>query len=316
MRMLAESPQEAYDNLLLAIVLRQRFIKRIASGTPIWNALRPGKEALEERIVQALDRKDREAEDQATLDYMRCDVWEWWQAFGPRDLLADHYRRTLRRGEGFDTLEDQPSVTDAVTIAEAMLVDLPNTRHFDAEAESEAVSSVLAMPWLAVVGAPRDGKLHAFMERAPVNRVYFDALVHLEAQGRGNGGPTSRSLAHARVRAVVGKGRPSRKPLAVGRPVNPATILRDLQVQFVILLLRELVGIKPRGNPSGLCVVSKATEGWGEQQLPIDTLNRIWDVVPWKTEAFWSRMQKQAKAIEKRTGPHLSVIVQEISGQE
>ena len=49
---------------------------------------------------------------------------------------------------------------------------------------------------------------------------------------------------------------PDRKPIPPHRPVTPARLVRDVDIQLTIAVL-DRVGIKPRGTPSGCDIVAE-----------------------------------------------------------
>ena len=102
-----------------------------------------------------------------------------------------------------------------------------------------------------------------------------------------------------RAKAAGGRRRRlARRSVPSHRPVNPAYLLRDVQIQFTIEILRR-VGVMPRGNYfSGCCIVSEALElSEGNVSLSGDRVRRIWD------RPFTPEFRKHSKAIATRTGP-------------
>ena len=79
------------------------------------------------------------------------------------------------------------------------------------------------------------------------------------------------------------------------RPVNPAKVLRDFQIQFTIEVLRR-VGIPPRGSVSGCLIASEALGCRGPSE---ETVKRIWREYK---GSFALVMRKYWKATAKRAG--------------
>ena len=115
--------------------------------------------------------------------------------------------------------------------------------------------------------------------------------------GRGEG--ISRPLLGWRQEVVSGcRRRPARKPIQSHRPVNPAKLLHDVQIQFAIEILRR-VGVPPTGSPvsvSGCLIVSEALGRLGPSE---ETVKRIWREYK---GPFALVMRKYWKATAERAG--------------
>lgn len=84
------------------------------------------------------------------------------------------------------------------------------------------------------------------------------------------------------------------KPRPSHRPVNPAHLLRNVQILFTIAVL-QVVGVKPRARDvSGCHIVSEAA------CIPEDTVITVWKQ---RNKPFASQMRKHWKAIAERNGP-------------
>ncbi len=100
---------------------------------------------------------------------------------------------------------------------------------------------------------------------------------------------------------------PDRKPIPPHRPVTPARLVRDVDIQLTIAVL-DRVGIKPRGTPSGCNIVAEVigqiAEASGNKKIPHSegTIRRIWDERAGK-EPFKPQLLEQMKAIAERNGP-------------
>ena len=162
-----------------------------------------------------------------------------------------------------------------------LLADVPATGQLDAEWESAVVSEVLATLLLPPIGVHSPSGLREYIERSEASRAYFDALGRICEELHNRGKAIPRPLAGWRAQVAGGRRRrPARMPVPPHRPVKPAHLLRNLQIQFTLELLRR-VGVRPRGSPvSGCHIVSKALK------LSEDTV-----------------MRKHWKAIATRTGP-------------
>ena len=243
MRLLPEQIAELDPNLEWVIVLRLQLIEEIACGQQASANGGPGREAATKRIDWAVERRERKAEEEAIEDYMRVEVREWWEVFRERQLLTDLYRRGARRRAECGSLDSRrlPSHPEGIRIAKRLLAKVPRSNRFGPEWESEALSEVLAALLLPPIGVPSPGKLREYMERSEVSRAYFDALERLYEKQHNRGETMPRPLFKWQ-HAPGGRHRrrPARRPLPRHRPLNLAYLLRDLQIQFTIELLRRL----------------------------------------------------------------------------
>ena len=136
--------------------------------------------------------------------------------------------------------------------------------------------------------------LQEYIERSEESRAYFDALVRYCEELESRGEKIPRPAAGFQQSVASGRRyRPAMKPRKSHRPTNPAFLLRNVQVQYVIRILRD-VGVKPMGNVSGCRIVSEATG------IPEDTVIKIWKG---RNKPFSYQMNKYWKAIDGRHGP-------------
>ena len=299
MRLIPENDGELDPNLRWGVEMRLRLIEEVVCDPHVSWTDAPGKEKAMERILVAWERRDRKAEEEAFEDYMRAEVREWWQVFPERRLLANLYRRAARRKarRGSRDSRRTPHRKEGLRVARAMLSDIPNVGRLDREWESTAVSIVLAAP--PPMGVFSSGVLPEYIKRAEASRVYFDAVGRIEEQAKSRNEDLPLPLAKYRPQATRRrKERPAKNPLRRGRPLNPAILRRDMQVQFTIELL-DRVGVSPWGYPlSGCSVVSEALGC----RFPEQTVEDIWKRCLWK-KSFVPVRQKHSDAISKRTGP-------------
>ena len=264
-----------------------------ASGTGA-----PGREESFKGLLRSLAR-DLTVDEKALEDYMRAEVREWLQGFPERQLLTALYGRAARREarRGSPDGRRRPSHQEGLRIARALLADVPDTGQFDSEWESAAVPTVLAALWLPPISVRSTDKLREYIERSEASRVYFDALKHIFEELDNGNQAISRPLATWQAQAASGRRRrPNRISRPANRPVDLATLLRDFQIQFTILILLR-IGVQPRGNPvSGCRIVSEALT------LSEHTVERIRKERIWR-RSFGLQMQKHSKAIAMRTGP-------------
>ena len=143
MRFRPQSVDELDPNIRWGIKMRLRLIEEVVFGPHVSWFCAPGKDEAMKRIMRALARGDRKAED-----YMRADLMEWWRIFPEQQLLKDLYGRAARRRErrGSRDSRRRPDPEEGLRVAKAMLADIPDVGRLDREWESAAVSAVLAAP--------------------------------------------------------------------------------------------------------------------------------------------------------------------------
>ena len=288
------------------IELRLQLIEEAACGPQDSGTGAPGMEEGRERISRSLGR-DWKADEQAIVDYMRAEVRKWWRDFPEQRLLTDLYKRAALRRAGCGTRYSRrrPCHSEGLRVASGLLADVPKPGPLDAERESAAVSEVLATLLSPPIGVSSPGALREYIERSEASRACFDALerIYEELHNRGKRIPSPLYGWRAQV-AGGRRRRPARMPVPPHRPVKPAHLLRDLQIQFTIELLRR-VGVRPRGSPvSGCRIVAEALkllEGTEDTEDREDTVVRIWKEGIWK-RPFEDVMRKHSKAIATRTG--------------
>ena len=300
MRLIPESGDELDPNLRWGVEMRLRLIEEVVCGTQVSWIDAPGKNKALERIQRAWERSDVRAEEEAFEDYMRAELREWVSQFPERQLFRLLYQRAARRRKQCGTMDSRrtPSRTEGLRVASAMLADIPKVGRLDREWESTAVSLVLASP--PPLGVFSVGELPEYIKRAEDSRVYFDAvgrLDEIEEKAKSRGEDIPLPLKKFRPRSFrQGQKRPVRNPLQRGRPLNPAILRRDMQIQFTIEILFR-VGIPPWGRDvSGIGIVSEALG------IPEGTVERIWKQCLWR-QCFVPVMKQHSKAIADRTGP-------------
>ena len=285
---------------LLAIVqrlasVRLEQIEEVALGSLESGAGAPDMEEAIEAILRIMEGRGGEAERKTVEDCMRAQAMEWWQDFPEAQLLTYLYQRdALRRKKGGPPdSKRRPSHLEGLCIARTMLAGLPDTSRLDSEWEFESVSKVLAVLFFHPIGAPSPKRLQEYIERSPSNRVHYDALKRIEKELDKLSKATPLRLSRWSLGAADGlPQRPPGRNVPPHRPANPATLMRDVQIEVTIGLL-ERVGIRPYGTAvSGCRIVAEALE----PELSEETVKRIWEM------AFTAAVRKYSEAIAKRAG--------------
>ena len=284
------------------VIVRLNQIEAVALGSLESGNDAPGMEEAMEAILRIFEGRPGEAERELVEAYMRAVAMEWWRGFPARLLLTELYERTARRKAGCGSADGRrrPGHCKGLQIAKLMLADIPDTSRLDAEWESEAVSKVLAALVLPPVGAASPETVQRYVDLSRSSRVYYDAIKLIEKEIDNLGEAMTRQLSRSTGRRPQ---RPAGRNLPNERPANPATLLRDIQVQVTIGLLQR-VGIKPRGTfVSGCRIVSEALLGLVDcglvpeaSALSEDTVKRVWG------KHFTPEVHKYSKAIAERTG--------------
>ena len=190
-----------------------------------------------------------------------------------------------------------------------MLAKIANAARLDFEWESKVVSITLADQWVFLDGKRRPAELQDYIDRSRSSRTHFDALWHIVEKFHNRGEPIpARSPGGGRRLPAGACRRPARKPAPPHRPITSAQPVRDVEMQFVIEVLRR-VGIPPMGTPvSGCRIVSEALKqiavatGRTELALSEETVARVWKARVWE-KPFEPVLRKHSKAIAERTGP-------------
>ena len=254
MRLIPESAAEFGSNIRWSMEKLFRLIKELPPHPRVSSTGAPGVEEAMERIERAVERRDREAEDEAIEDCMRAQVSELLQGFPQLQRLTHLLERTARREEGRGSPDSRrrPSRSEILELARALLADIGDTKRLDSEWESESVSIVLGDLRLPPIGAPSPETLQEYIELSGDSRVHFDALEHMYEVLDNRGQAMPRQLREWRQGAGGGRGRPAKKRAPPQRPVTLATLLRNLQIQVTIEILR-MVGVPPSGTDVSGC---------------------------------------------------------------
>ena len=272
----------------------------------------PGLDESAKLIRLAVVRKDRKAEDEAILARMRVEVSELWQDFQELTLLGELLRRAALREESCSSPGSTapPSCREALRLARALVADIPGRSlrahardedRFGLEWESAAVSTVLADQFLRE-GSRKD--LEKYIKLSKSNPNYFNALGLVWDEFTLRGKTIPNKLSRWKEGVDVGKRRyPRRRPIPGHRPATTTKLLSDLDIQFIIEILRR-TGIQPEADgASGLLILAKVLRASKDpaHRLTYETLRRIWQ------QRLWGKSPKAVpryqEAIAKRHGP-------------
>ena len=133
MRLLPEKPP-SWTPTPVGIATRLLLIEDVVLGHPFSGTGAPSMEEAGQRMRRAVARRDRKAEDEAIVDYMRAEIRDWLQDFPARRLLTDLYQRSARRtvATGSRDSRRRPSYEEGLRVAGGLLADIPDTGPLDA----------------------------------------------------------------------------------------------------------------------------------------------------------------------------------------
>ena len=298
MRLLSTGVAELARNVRWLIEKRLQVIEELASDPRA--TANPGLSEREAhgRLHRAEELGDRKAEDEAIVDLIRAQMWQWWPDLPERQLLVDLYRRAAQRNarRGSADSRRRPTHTEGLRVAKAFLAGVQGRSGLDPYRESLAVTETLVRHFLAPLGQCRPCDLKEYIECSDDSRAYFDALIDISdiLVSKREGFPLRLAFWWAEI-ASCRRFRPPLKPLPPNRPVNSAHLVRDVQICFTIEILRR-VGIAPRGSlVSGCSIVAEAL-GISE-----DAVESIWKGRIWEKSAE-PVLRKHLDAVSERTG--------------
>ena len=98
MRLLPEGIAELDPNIRWDIATRLQLIEDVVLGPQDSGIGTPTMEEATDRMRRAVEARDKKAEDEAIMDYMRAEVMAWLQDFPERQLLTDLYQRAAGGG--------------------------------------------------------------------------------------------------------------------------------------------------------------------------------------------------------------------------
>ena len=268
-------------------------IEEAARGTLASETGGPSEEVAIECLLRIFEGRYEEADRETIEAYMRARTWKWWQDFPERRLLTDMVRRADRRKKkiGSEDSRRRPSHSEGFRIARQMLAGIPDKISLDSKSEYEDVSKLLSAFLSPPLGEPSPERLQSYIELSKSIPVYHNALrrhyAELDSPPKIIFRPALRWQRKAAGRTRL---RRAKRKVPPHRPANPALLLRNLQIQFVIGLLERL-RVPPRGKyVSGCRIVGKVIG------LHEDSVKGIWEM------RFTAAMRKHSKAVAERTG--------------
>ena len=299
MRSRPQSPGESGANLSWGIELQLQLMEEVVLGPDDSRVGAPGKEEAWERVLEALERGDKKAEEEASKAYARAEVWEWWKAFREKRLLRDLFELSARRSKARGSRRKRkkirrPTYCEGRRIARAMLADIPDAHRLNRDWESTILSAFLAAP--PPLGAFSPDQLPEYIKRSEESRAYFDAVERIEEEAKNRNEDISRPPANDRQQAARRhRKRPAMNPLERGRPLNPVKLIRNAQIQFTLEVLKR-IGIAPQGTRLSGCLIVSEVLG-----MQVKTVEDIWKEPLQKT--FVDELLRHSKALADRTGP-------------
>ena len=298
MRLLSTGVAELARNARWLIEKRLQVIEELASNPQATANPVPSEWEAYGRLHRAEELGDREAEDEAIVDLIRAQMWQWWPDVPERQLLVDLYRRAAQRNarRGSADSRRRPTHTEGLRVAKALLAGVQGRSGLDPAKESLAVTETLMRHFLAPLGQCRTCDLEEYIQRSDGSRAYFDALHGITDVlcARDEDIPRPLVIWWAEI-ASRRRFRPPLKPLPPNRPVNSAHLVRDVQICFTIEILRR-VGVPPRGSlVSGCSIVAEALE------ISEDAVERIWKGRIWEKSPE-PVLRKYLDAVSERTG--------------
>ena len=155
MRSWPTSVGELDDNVRWAIDSYLKTIEEFARDPSAFGTAGLSTEEVNGRIGLAVERMNKQAEEEAILDGMRVQTRELWQDFPELELLGNHFRRAALRNaaRGFPGTTDPPTEEEGLRLARAVVARLPGRSlmaripgadWFNLEWESEFISMHMA----------------------------------------------------------------------------------------------------------------------------------------------------------------------------
>ena len=266
-------------------------IEDAARGTLAYGAGAPSEEEAMEGLLRIFVGRFEEADREAIENFMGARATEWFPGFTERRLLVDLVRRADRRKKGTGSEYDRrpPTHGEGLRIARRLLAGIPHKISLDAVGEYEALSQVLAALLAPPMGEPSPERLQSYNDLSRSIPVYQEALRRYKHLYKPDKVIFYQDFRWQRRADAKSKLHRAKFKVAPHSPVKPALLLRDFQVQFVIVLL-DRVGVSPLGTHlSGCRIVGEALG------LSKDTVKKIWG------KRFTVEMQEHSEAIAERT---------------
>ena len=298
MRLASTGVDELVGNVLWRFDKRLQAIEEFALDPQGFGTGGPGIVDAKIRLNQASMRGDRGAEDEAVVDLIRAETREQWAGTPGLENLTKLYRRAALRKTGCGSRDGRrpPDLREVLPVARRLLAEVQGKGRLAPARESIDVTRTLVLHWLSHPERCQSCDLEDYIESSEDSRAYFDALLYLVAAIRFRGEQLPVPLFFWWLDYAVGRRqRPQLKPFQAHRPVNSANLVRDVEIQFTIEILRR-VGVAPQGEDfSGCEIVAEALK------LHKETVIRIWK------ERIWKRplepvLRRYLEAVSERTG--------------
>ena len=261
----------------------------LASGTGA-----PSEEEAMACLLRIFMGSHEEADREAIENFMRARATDWFPGFSERQLLVDLVRRADRRKRGTGSKDSRrlPSHKEVDRLAKALLADTPGKGEISLDDiwEYEAASNLLVALLSPHMGEPSPEARQRYEEISMSNPVFREALRRSKALYRPDKAIFHQDFRWQRRADAKSKLRRAKFEIAPHSPAKPAILVRNFQIQFVIVLLNRL-GILPQGTfVSGIRIVADVT-GLSEGRV-----KKIWEM------PFVPEMQDYSRAIAERIG--------------
>ena len=218
-------------------------IEEAARGTLESGTGAPSEEEAIECVIRMFEAKHVEADTEALEAYMRARTLERWESFPERQILTSLVQRADRRKNRIDEAYGRrlPSEEEGLRTARPLLACIPDNISLDSEGEFESMAKVLAALLSPPMGEPSPKTLQMYIELSKSHPVYSDALrrYYEELENPVKTLPRREIRWHTRFPGRRRMRYYSKTIIQPHSPIKPAILLRNLQMQFVIGLLKE-----------------------------------------------------------------------------
>ena len=243
------------------IEVRLQLIAEVACGLQASGTIAPGKEQAMKRILQSLGT-DWKADQEAIVDYLRAEVWEWWQDFPERQLLTESIsagrptagRVRLSRQQAPPGSSGRPKDCHATAGRHLGHRDPVRLRVRSPQPFRKFWQSSCCPPSAYAPPARCESTSSAPKPAGPTSALSSAWRRSWTAGARSS--PARSTCGGRRLPAGSGGGPPGGLPRPIAPSIQPTSCVTSRFSSPSRLLQR--VGVKPNGNVSGCRIVSEA----------------------------------------------------------